>query len=203
MSNYTGQQPELYYALPAAVTRSNYVTATQACMSALTTTSIPRCLIPALYFSQIGKSARCTAAGTVTGTAAAPTVILAAGLDVAAATIGGTGGATLFTTPATTTAPGTTTWPWEMTFDITCQAVGGAASGTAGGTTLQLNGEVDVFGAAQNTWSTARMSNMVDTNLTSVNNEINLYLELFATWTGTVTASNITVVQQLKLYLEN
>lgn len=203
MSGYTGQQSELYYSLPSAVTRSNYVTATQAVMTALTTTSVPRCVIPALYFSQIGKSLHFEANGTVVGTAAAPTFIMAAGLNLAAGTLGGTGGGTIVTAPATTTAPGTTTWPWTMEVDIVCQAVGGAVSGTAGGTTLQCNGEIDVHSGATNTWQTGRQTNMFGTTITSLNNEVNLFLELHATWTGTVTASNITVVQQLKVYLEN
>jgi hypothetical protein len=204
MSGYTMTQPELYYELPAPVTRTNYVTATQACMSALIATSIPMCMIPAGYFSAIGKSIHFEANGTVTGTTS-PTFIMAAGLDVVPNTIGGTGGVTLFTTPATTTAPTTTAWPWTMEFDITAQAVGGGTIATigAGGTTLQLNGEIDVQGAATNTWATGRMTNMMDANLTSVNNEVNLFLELFATWTGTVTTSDITVVQQFKVYLEN
>ena len=195
MSGYTMTQPELYYSLPAAVTRSNYVTATQACMSALTSTSIPRCMIPALYFSQIGKSVHFEANGTITGTAS-PTLIIAAGLDFAAGTIAGTGGATLFTTGATLT-PASALTPFTMEVDIVCQAVGNL------GTTLQTNGEIDVHGGLTGTWSTARSSSMFDVNSTGVNNEQNMWLELFATWTGTVSASDVTVLQQFKVYLEN
>lgn len=200
MSGYTMLQPELYYELPAPVTRSNYVTATQACMSALTTTSIPRCFIPGGYFSAIGKSAHFRAHGTITGTAS-PTLALAAGLDIAPGTIGGTGGATLFT--GATTTPSATTCPFDLDFDLTCQAVGGGNSGASGGTTLQLNGRMTFSVVATNTWSTAPNVNMISANLTSVNNEVNLWLELFATWTGTVSASDITLLQQLKVYLEN
>jgi hypothetical protein len=194
MSGYTLTQPELFYELPSSVTRNNYVTATQACMSALVSTSVPRCLIPAGYFSAVGKSAHFMAAGTIVGTAS-PTLALAAGLDAVGGTIAGTGGATLFT--AATTTPSATVTPFIMEFDLTCQAVGSL------GTTLQLNGEIDISATATNVWGTARNSNMIASSITGINNEIGLYLELFATWTGTVSSSDSTVLQQFKVYLEN
>lgn len=194
MSGYTGTQGELYYELPSSVTRNNYVTATQACLSALAATSVPRCLIPSLYFNQVGKSIHFEANGTITGTAS-PTFLFAAGLDAAGGTIAGTGGATLFT--GATTTPSATATPWTMEFDLTCQAVGQA------GTTLQLNGEIDIHAGATNTWSTARNTNMMAASITGVDNEKALYLELFGTWTGTVSSSDTTTLQQFKVYLEN
>jgi hypothetical protein len=194
VSGYTLTQPELYYSLPASVTRNNYVTATQACMSALASTSVPRCMIPAMYFSAVGKSAHWEANGTITGTAS-PTLALAAGLDSVAGTIAGTGGATLFSAPTIT--PTATATPFDMAFDITCQAVGSL------GTTLVLNGDIHVHGGATNTWSTARNSNMISASITGINNEIALWMELFATWTGTVSTSDTTTLTQFKLWLEN
>jgi hypothetical protein len=195
MSGYTLTQPELFYAQPANVTRSNYVTATQACMTALAATSVPRCRIPAGYFSTIGKCMHFEANGTIVGTAS-PTLALAAGLDAAGGIIAGTGGATLFTTPTYT--PAATTTPWTAEFDLTAQAVGQA------GTTLALNGEIDISNVASNaSWTSSRTANMIAASVTGVDEELALYLELFATWTGTVSASDITVVQQFKVYLEN
>lgn len=192
MSGYTLTQPELYYALPAAVTKNTYTT--QAVISAIASSSVPRCLIPANYFSLIGKSAKVWAWGTIANASAA-TFIFAAGLDAAAGTIAGTGGATLFTTAAVTPTA-STTCVFEIDMDITCRAVGNA------GTTLQACGEIDVHAASASSWSTARQSAMFDNNLTAVNNEIALYLELFGTWSAS-SASNTTTLDQFKVYLEN
>lgn len=192
MSGYTMTQPELYYALPAAVTKNTYTT--QACISAVASTSVPRCLIPALYFSNLGKGVKVWAWGTIANTSAA-TFILAAGLDAVAGTIAGTGGATLVTTAAVTPTAATTC-VFELEFDITTQAVGNA------GTTLQCNGEADVHAAASSSWSTGRQTAMFANTLTGVNNEIALYLELFGTWSASA-AGNTTTLQQLKVYLEN
>lgn len=203
MSGYSGTQYELYYSLPAPVSRSNYVTATPAAMSALTTTSIPRCFIPANYFSAIGKSLTFYAAGTIANAATAATFIFSGGLDVTPATIGGTGGATLFTSAAFTPTA-STTLPFEINGSIVATAVGGAASGTAGGTTLQYNGNIgQSIVATGGAWTASNIATKFSTNITSVNNEVNLYLELFGTFTGTLTSGDITVLQQLKLYLEN
>jgi hypothetical protein len=187
-------QPELYYELQAAVTRNNFGTS-QGCISAQASTSVPRCMIPALYFSQIGKSARVKMAGTVATTSAA-TVILAAGLDAAAATIAGTGGATLFTLAALTPTAAVTC-PWDLDMDITCQAIGNA------GTTIQANGLVRVNNVASSgAWGTGMQAAAFANNLTGVNNEINLWLELFGTWSVGATG-NTTTLQQFKVYLEN
>lgn len=192
MSNYTGTQPELYYSLPAAVTKNTYTT--QAPISAIASTSVPRCMIPAEYFSQIGKSVHWEANGTIGSAAGTATFVFAAGLDSTAGTIAGSGGATLFT--AATLTPTTTTVPWTIECDLVCQAVGNL------GTTIQCNGEIDVHGGATSTWSTSRSSLMFANNLTGLNNEINLFLELFGTWSVSA-AGNTTTLQQFKVYLEN
>ena len=193
MSGYTMTQPELYYSLPAAVTKNTYTA--QAPISAIASSSVPRCLIPAGYFSAAGKSLKVKAAGTITSVAGTATFVFAGGLDAAAGTIAGSGGATLFTS-ATLTPAITTVFPWSIDLDVTCQAAGNL------GTTLQCNGEIRVAVAATSVWSTAPNSLMFSNNLTGVNNEIALFLELFGTWSVS-NAANSTTLQQLKVTLEN
>lgn len=182
-------QSELYYGLPAAVTKNTFTT--QAVISAPGANSVPRCLIPALYFSTVGKSVQVTAWGTIANTAAA-TFVFAAGLDTTAGTIANT----LFTTSALTPTAATTC-VWHMDFDIVAQAVGN------NGTTLQVNGLISVSAAASSgAWSAGFQSEMVANNITGVNNEAALYMELFGTWSAS-SASNTTTLQQFKVYLEN
>jgi hypothetical protein len=193
VSGYTLTQGELFYCLPAAVTKNTYTS--QAPISAIASTSVPRCMIPALYFSLIGKSARFTAWGTIANTSAA-TFIFAAGLDAAAGTIGGTGGGTLFTS-ASLTPTASVTAQWMMQGDVTCQAVGNL------GTTLQVNAEIRVSNVASaGAWSTSFQDEMLATTLTGLNNEIPLFLELFGTWSASA-AGNTTTLQQFKVYLDN
>lgn len=190
-------QMELLYELTAPVSKSNYVTATQAPMSALASTSIPRCVIPAGYFSTAGKSLSVYAAGTIANAATAATFILAAGLDAVPGTIAGTGGATLFTS-ASLTPTASTTCPFEINMDITCQAVGSL------GTTLQLNANASMgVVASSGAWSAGVLASKFANTLTGLNNEISLWLELFGTFTGTLTSGDITVLQQFKVYGEN
>lgn len=193
MSGYTMTQPELYYALPAAITKNTYTS--QAPISAIASSSVPRCVVPALYFNQVGKAAHVKAWGTIANASAA-TFIFAAGLDAAAGTIGGTGGATLFTTAALTPTASVTA-PWFLDMDITCQAVGNL------GTTLQVNADLTVNNVASSgAWGTGSQETMCANTLTGLNNEIALWLELFGTWSAS-SASNTTTLQQFKVYLEN
>lgn len=196
MSGYTLTQPELYYALPATVTTGTFTTATQKLISAIGSSSVPRCMVPANYFSLIGKAMRFEAYGTVSNLATGATFIMAAGLDAAAGTIAGTGGATLFTSAALTPTA-SVVCPIRITCDITCQAVGNL------GTTLQVNAEAWCNNVASSgAWGTGTQAAMFGNNLTGVNNEQNMWLELFGTFTGTTT-SCATVIQQFKVYLEN
>jgi len=193
MSGYTMTQNELLYNLPAAVTKNTYTT--QAPISAVASTSIPRALVPAGYFGVVGKSLRVTARGTIANTAAA-TFIFAGGLDAAAGTIAGSGGATLFTSAALTPTASVTA-QWDMDFDITCQAVGNL------GTTLQCNGKILVSSVASSgAWNSTAQAAFFGNNLTGLNNEISLFLELFGTWSAS-SASNTTTLQQMRVYGEN
>jgi hypothetical protein len=196
LSGYTMTQGELLYSLPSSVTKNTYTT--QAPISAIASSSIPRCLIPAGYFTYPGKALRLKAEGTITSVAGTATFVYAGGLDAAAGTIAGTGGATLFTS-ATLTPAITTIFPWSIDCDITCQAVGNL------GTTLQSNGEIKVAQAATSVWSTTALpplSLMFNNNLTGVNNEISLFLELFGTWSVS-NAANSTTLTQMRVYGEN
>jgi hypothetical protein len=186
-------QGELLYSQPAAVTKNTYTT--QAPISAIASSSVPRCIIPAGYFTAPGKALKVTAKGTITSVAGTATFVYAAGLDAAAGTIAGTGGATLFTT-ATDTPAITTVFPWDLDMDITCQAVGNL------GTTLQCNGTIRRAVVATSVWSAAATTIMWSNNLTGVNNEISLFLELFGTWSVS-NAANSTTLQQFKVYGEN
>lgn len=193
MSGYTMTQPELYYSLPANVTKNTY-TAIAPISAPNPSGSVPRCVIPALYFSQIGKSMHFEANGTLECDSAA-SFTFTGGLD----TTGGTLGSTLFATAALALSTAVTVFPWTMEFDVVAQAVGSS------GTTLQVNGEVDLHVGASGVWGTptsTRYTSMIANTLTSVDNEANLFLELFGTWTVSNVA-NTTTLQQFKVYLEN
>lgn len=193
MSGYTMTQMELLYALPTAVTKNTFTT--QAVISAAASTSIPRCVIPAGFFTTPGKSISLYAAGTIANTSTA-TIVFAMGLDAAAGTIAGTGGATLFTSAALTPTAAVTA-PWDLNADITCQAVGNL------GTTLQFNGTFTAGAVASSgAWSAGVQAAKFANNLTGVNNEIALWLELFGTWSASA-AGNTTTLQQFKVYGEN
>lgn len=186
-------QMELLYALSAPVTKNTYTT--QAPISALASTSIPRCVIPAGFFNTIGKSLSIYAAGTIANTAAA-TFIMAMGLDSAAGTIAGAGGGTLFTSAALTPTAAVTA-PFDINADITCTAVGNL------GTTLQFNATVTAGAVASSgSWSAGVQAAKFANTLTGINNEIALWMELFGTWSAS-SASNTTTLQQFKVYGEN
>jgi hypothetical protein len=185
-------QDELLYNLTVAVTKNTYTT--QAPISAIASTSVPRALIPAGYFGVIGKSLKVKASGTIANTSAA-TFVLAGGLDAAAGTIAGSGGTTLFTSAALTPTAATTC-PFDLDMDITCQAVGNL------GTTLQCNGTIRCNAAATSAWSAAGQVAMFANNLTGLNNEISLFLELFGTWSASA-AGNTTTLSLMKVYGEN
>lgn len=203
MSGYTMTQMELLYALQAPVTTTTFTTATPKPITALTGTSIPRCIIPAGYFDHIGKAISFWAMGSVSNLATGATFILAGGIDVAPGVLGTTvGGQTLFTTPAVTPAASIVV-PFELNGDITCTAVGGGNSGAAGGTTLQVNGNANLaLTAAPSAWTAGQVATKFDVSATGVNNEVNLWLELFGTFTGTTTGCQ-TIVKQFKVYGEN
>lgn len=188
---------ELYYCLPAAVTKNTYTTI--APISAIAASSIPRCLIPANYFNVIGKSIYYRARGTLQSAAGTATFAFTGGLDSTQATLG----KTLFATANLT--PPTGTVVFDIEGELTCQAVGQA------GTTLASNGSVRTAGTTANAWltgmaavetTTVGATMLFSNSITALDNEINQYLELFGTWSAS-SATNSTVLQQFKVYGEN
>jgi hypothetical protein len=204
MSGITFTQMELLYSLQAPVTTTTFTTAVAKPISAITGTAIPRCVIPAGFFDHIGKSISWWAAGTVSNLATAATFIYTVGLDVVPGTLStsGAGGNTLLTTPAQAPAA-SQVCPWEMNGDIVATAVGGGNSGGVGGTTLQINGNVNMaVTAAPSAWTAGQVATKFAVSVGNINNEINLWMELFGTFTGTTTSCQ-TVLQQFKVYGEN
>lgn len=197
MSGYTGTMYELYYSLPAAVTKNTYTTI--APISAVAASSVPRCLIPANYFNVVGKSIYYRARGTLQSAAGTATFSFTGGLDSTQATLGKTLFATANLTPATGTAV------FDIEGEVTAQAIGQA------GTTLASNGSVRVAGTTANAWLTSMSATggaavssqmLFSASITALDNEINQYLELFGTWSAS-SATNSTVLQQFKVYGEN
>lgn len=197
MSGYTGTIFEQLYSLPVAVTKNTYTTI--APISAAAATSVPRCIIPANYFSVIGKSLCFRARGTLQSAAGTATFSFTGGLDSTAGTLGKTIFATANLTPATGTAV------FDIEGDIVAQAIGQA------GTTLQCNGSVRVAGTTANAWLTSLAATggaaagaqvLFSNSITALDNEVNQYLELFGTWSAS-SATNSTVLQVFKVYGEN
>ena len=198
MSGYNGQNYELYYTLPAAVTKNTYTTI--APISAIASTgTVPRCIIPANYFSVIGKSLYFRARGTIQSAAGTATFVWTGGLDSTAGTLGKTIFATATLTPATGTAV------FDIEGDIVCQQSAQANS------TLACNGTVRVAGTTANAWVTSLSATggaavhsvmQFSNSITTLDNEVNQYLELFGTWSAS-SGTNSTVLQQFKVYGEN
>jgi hypothetical protein len=197
MSGFTGVQFEEYYCLPAAVTRNSFTTIVP--ISAKSGSSIPRCIIPANYFSAIGKSLYYRARGTLQSAAGSATFSFAGGIDVAQGVVGGSLFATANLTPATGTMQ------FDIEGDITCQATGQA------GTTLQSNGSVRAAGTTANAWVTSFSATggaavgaqmLFGNSITALDNEVNQYLELFCTCSAS-SATNQIILQQFKVYGEN
>jgi hypothetical protein len=197
MSGYTNTMFEQQYSLQAAVTTNSFTTITV--ISAKAGASPPRCIIPAGFFSAPGKSLYYRARGTLQSAAGTATFSFTGGLDSTQASLG----KTLFATANLTPATGTIVFDIEG--DITAQAVGQAAS------TLQSNGSVRTAGTTANGWITsvnptggalvgAQM--LFSNSITTLDNEVNQYFELFCTCSAS-SATNQIILQQFKVYGEN
>jgi hypothetical protein len=190
LSFITGTQMELFYGLSTSVTNNTFTT--QRVVSAGTT--LPRCILPPNFFSYqgIGKALYVQAAGTLGDTSTAPTYTFVFGIDPTPGTLG-----TSVTCYPSTTLPFTsTTVGWNLELLITCQAVGEA------GTTLQVDGEYSqgtVATNAVNATSSATSNVMIDTNLTTLDSEESLALELWGTF-GTSNAANQVIVKQFWVF---
>lgn len=188
MSFITGSQVELLYALPANVTKNTYTT--EAPISVPASSTLPHCIIPANYFAAVpngvGRALRLNVQGIIANTAAA-TFQGRFGLDTTQGTIANP--VTYWPTLAPTAA---TTCLWQLEVWYTCQQVGSA------GLTLQVNGLYSQSVVASGTLSTAPQTVYFQTALTGINAEVNLFIELFGTWSAS-SASNTTTIHQMQL----
>lgn len=190
MSFYTGTQAETLYSLPAAVTKNTYTT--QAVTSA--TTSAPRCIIPAGFFSAVPNGVGRALYGKVSGSIANTAAATFQGV-IAWDPTPGTLGTTLATYWPTLAPTAAVTSVWNLEFYITCQAVGQA------GLTLQFNSEFTQSVVASGTLSTAPQTVLNRATLTGLNSEASAAIELWGTWSASNALNTTTVDQYLLLGL--
>src|SRR5215207_1882858 len=189
MSFNTGQQVELLYSLPAAVTKNTWTTI--AAYTGLVGTNTV-CSVPAGWamnegVNPVGRALQLKAMGTIANTAAA-TFANAINLNPTPGTsTGNIGIHTAFTPTAAVTA----NWVLEAWFTITAFATSTM--------TIQANGQI--------TYNTVASGGAVSTTApqalfggawTGLDPRVTQYLELFGTWSAS-SASNQTVVQQMLL----
>jgi hypothetical protein len=190
VSFYTGTQVETLYSLAASVTKNTYTT--EACIGPLVA-SAPVPKIPADYWTSVpngvNRAILFKAMGTIATTSAA-TFQGRFALDTTPNTIVSGNAVTYWPTLAPTAA---LTSLWDMEVWITAQAVGQA------GTTLQINGDFRQSVVATGTLSTAPQNVKFQTSLTSKDNTVPYYVELFGTWSASA-SGNTTTVQQMFLF---
>lgn len=185
MSFYTGTQSEVLYSMVTPVTTTVSGT-TQVLASAAS--GAPRAIIPAQFFSyqNIGRTIYVVGRGTFTSSAATPTWKFDLGLDTTAGT--NANNTPLF--PATAISSSLTTAGWQFDAYFVCSAISSTT------TTLQVNGKIEFSTAAAGTaTSAAYNANWFNTQLTTVNSEVQNFVELFVTW-GTNTAGNSMILKQ-------
>lgn len=193
MSFLTGTQAELLYSLSAPVTKNTYTT--QAAFTGVAGTNTV-CKLPAGYFlndnpNPVGRSLLYIARGTIANTAAA-TFAGALGLDTTAGTIANS--TTMF---AASTPTASTTAPWAVMIELTCAAFATSTfSVQVDGTWTQ---EATASGAAL---GTGAFSSSFTGLLTGIDPRVDLYIELFGTWSASA-AGNTTTVNQIKLFGQN
>lgn len=189
MSFNTGQQVELLYSLPAAVTKNTYTTI--AAYSGVVGTNTV-CSIPAGWamnegVNPVGRALQLKVMGTIANTAAA-TFANAINLNPTVAT--STNNITI-NTAYTPTAAVTAQWVIEAWFTITAFATSTM--------TVQANGTVTYMTVATGgAVSTAAPQQIFGGSWTGLDPRVTQYLELFGTWSASA-AGNTTTVQQMLL----
>ena len=192
MSFYTGTQAELLYSLPATVTNNTFTT--QRVISSPTAGT--HAIVPSQFFqnppaSGPGKGLLIKGAGTMANAATGATFANVLALDAVQGTL--LAGGTIFSLPAI--APtASTTIPWDFEIMVTCQQTGFSQ------TTLQCNGIFrQAVAASATTLVATNLSSQVAVNLTGLNSEAQMFLELFCTCSAS-NASNTISLQQLFLF---
>ncbi len=192
MSFTTGTQAELLYTLPSAVTKNTYTT--QAAFPGVLGTNTVCSVSPGWLLNDspnpVGRALYLKAMGTVANTAAA-TLAMALGLNPIA-------GAVTTPTPITVCAASTplaaTTTLWSVEAWFTCTTF---ATSTA---TYQINGSVRWGNAATGGAVVASdQTGDFQGTFANVDPRVQLYVELFGTWSVSNVA-NTTTVQQMFLW---
>lgn len=190
MSFYTGTQAELLYTLNAAVTKNTYTT--EAAFSGVAGTNTV-CSVPPGYFATdnpgpVGRSLCLKAMGTIANTSAA-TFAINLGLGTTPGTKANSVGVLTATAPVASV-----TAPWALEAWYTCTAF---ATSTI---SLQVNGtwrqEAVASGGAG---SASALMTGFQAALTGIDPRVQLYVELFGTWSAS-SASNTTTLQQMLLW---
>lgn len=190
MSFYTGTVTEQLYSLSASLTKNAWTTIAAYTGVAGTNTI---CSIPAGYFlntnpNALGRGLFLDARGTIQNTAAA-TFANAININPAVAT-----STNNIAINAAYTPTSAVTAPWHVEAMITCTAF------TTSAMTLQVNGDVVYESVASGgAPTTTRQTAGFTGTWTGLDPRVTQYLELFGTWSAS-SASNQTVVQQLKLF---
>ena len=189
MSFNTGQQVELLYSLPAAVTKNTYTTI--AAYSGVVGTNTV-CSIPAGWamnegVNPIGRALQLKVMGTIANTAAAT--------FANAININPTPGTSTNNIPInaayTPTASVTAQWILEAWFTITAFATSTM--------TIQANGSITYMTVATGgVISTAAPQQIFGGTFTALDPRVTQYVELFGTWSASA-AGNTTTVQQMLL----
>ena len=193
MSFLTGTQAELLYSLSAPVTKNTYTT--EAAFTGVAGTNTV-CKLPAGYFlndnpNPVGRSLYVVVRGTIANTGAA-TFAVNFGIDTTAGTKANS--TTVF---AASTPTASTTAGWKFEAELTCAAFATSTfSFQVDGTWTQ---EATASGAAL---GTGAFSTSFSSLLTGIDPRVDLYLELFGTWSASA-GGNTTTVNQFKLFGQN
>jgi hypothetical protein len=190
MSFNSGSQAELLYTLTSAITKNTYTT--QAAFTGVVGTNTV-CSVPAGWLigdnpNPVGRSLYLKVMGT-TATTSAATLAVALGLDPTAGTINQS------ITVAGALAPtASVTCPFTCEAWYTCTAF---ATSTA---TYQVNGTWRVESVASGGVPTTSAQCVAFTGThTGVDPRVQLYVELFGTWSASA-SGNTTTVQQMFLW---
>lgn len=190
MSGYTGTLTELLYGLNSPITKNNW--SAEAAFSGVAGTNSV-CSLPAGYFagevpSPVGRPLYLVAMGTIANASSA-TFASALGIDV---TPGTKANPTVMHTAYTPTAG--VIAPFRIEAWLLCTAF---ATNTI---SLQVNGYAQYESIASGGGPTTGRQTVGFSNLlTGIDPRVQLYLELFGTWSAAA-AANQTVLQQMMLF---